>query len=155
MNEHDDEEYRQILRDLAARFDVPGGWTTALKHEYFDVVRRFPLATAVRPVCETLMTVRRTMPDPAGLARDLQREVDEQNRPAKKCRHCDADSPGFVLVYGDTVDRSSGWAPCPWCHPEPLKYYWRPDTLQRARASGNVHGPLPASVAKLLGRVPT
>ena len=160
MSDHDDNmqdenERRQIMRDLAERFPMQDGWPTALKAEYMAVVRRFPLATAVRPVYEILMTLRRTMPAPETLARDLQREVDALNRPAKSCRHCDAESPGFVLVYGDTVDRSSGWAPCPWCHPAPLNsHYWRPDTLQRARASGNVHGPLPASVAKLLGQVP-
>ena len=158
MSDHDDNmqdenERRQIMRDLAERFPMQDGWPTALKAEYMAVVRRFPLATAVRPVYEILMTLRRTMPAPETLARDLQREVDALNRPAKSCRHCDAESPGFVLVYGDTVDRSSGWAPCPRCHPSPLGDYWKPDTLQRARATGNFYrSSLPPSVVKLLGR---
>ena len=147
-----EDELREMMRQLSERFPVAGGWPTALKVGYMAVVRRFPLASAVRPVFESLMTVRRTMPDPAGLARDLQREVDALNRPAKACRHCDAETPGFVLVYGDTVERSSGWAPCPWCHPAPVGDYWRPETLQRARSSGNVYGPIPRRVLKILGR---
>ena len=152
MSEHD-EELRHIMRELAERFPMQDGWPTALKAEYMAVVRRFPLATAVRPVYEILMTVRRTMPDPETLARDLQREVDALNRPAKSCRHCDAESPGFVLVYGARwIGRRVG------LH---VRGVTRPrwvTTGNRTRCSvrglpGVVYGPIPPSVRKLLERI--